>query len=185
MHAETLAECGRSLKGPKERMNINPFDAPQFVTKPCLPPLEENTAGVRAIWDSAWLTNGGPVRQPYHRAPEEQLDHRNLCLVADETLALQLALQGLQLQDEVITTPFTLVATAHAAAGNRLRPVFVNIEPIDYALDPTAVEAAITPATCATLAVHVFGHPGRLEALAGSARRHGLNMLPPLLSGAA
>ena len=113
----------------------------------------------------------------YQRALEEQLDHRNLCLTANGTLALQIALKGLQLEGEVITTPFTFVATAHAAVWNRLRPVFADIEPDHYTLDPAAVEAAITPATCAILAVHVFGHPCRLEALADVAKRHGLKLI--------
>ena len=158
-------------------MMIQAFDKPVYVTKPFLPPIEEYVDGLRAIWDSAWLTNGGPVLRRYQRALEDQLDHRNLCLVANGTLALQLALQGLQLEGEVITTPFTFVATAHAAVWNRLRPVFVDIEPEYYTLDPAAVEAAITPATCAILAVHVFGHPCRLEALADVAQRHGLKLI--------
>lgn len=158
-------------------MNIKPFDKPVYVTKPFLPPIEEYMDGLRAIWSSAWLTNGGPVLRQYLRALEEQLDHRNLCLTANGTLALQIALKGLQLEGEVITTPFTFVATAHAAAWNRLRPVFADVEPEYYTLDPAAVEAAITPATCAILAVHVFGHPCRLEALAAIAKRHGLKLI--------
>lgn len=158
-------------------MNIRAFEKPVYVTKPFLPPLEEFTAGLRAIWDSAWLTNGGPVLEQYLRALEEFLDHRNLCLFVNGTLALQIALDGLQLEGEVITTPFTFVATAHAAVWNRLRPVFADIEPEHYTLDPAAVEAAITPDTSAILAVHVFGHPCRLAALADIARRHRLKLV--------
>lgn len=161
----------------QERMNITPFSEPQYVTRPFLPPLEEYAAGLRTIWNSAWLTNGGPVLQQYLSALEEHLGHRHLCLMANGTLALQLALKGLQLEGEVITTPFTFVATAHAAMWNRLRPVFVDIEPEYYTLDPAAVEAAITRDTCAILAVHVFGHPCRLEELAGVAHRHNLKLI--------
>ncbi len=158
-------------------MSINPFDKPVYVTKPFLPPLEEYVAGLRPIWDAAWLTNGGPVLERYLRALEDYLDHRNLCLFVNGTLALQIALDGLQLQGEVITTPFTFVATAHAAWWNRLRPVFADIEPDHYTLDPAAVEAAITPDTSAILAVHVFGYPCRLDALADIARRHRLKLV--------
>ena len=157
---------------------MKPFKQPIYVTKPFLPPRGEFAAGLRAIWKTAWLTNGGPVLQRYLQALETQLAHPNLCLFANGTLALQMALEGLQLEGEVITTPFTFAATAHAIAWNRrLRPVFVDIEPAYYTLDPAAVEAAITPATCAILAVHVFGHPCQGEALAALARRHRLKLI--------
>lgn len=161
----------------KGDMNIRPFEKPVYVTKPFLPPIEEFTAGLRGIWESAWLTNGGPVLERFRKALADYLDHRNLCLCVNGTLALQIALKGLRLEGEVITTPFTFVATAHAASWNHLRPVFADIEPEYYTLDPDAVEAAITPETCAILAVHVFGHPCRLEALADVARRHGLKLI--------
>lgn len=158
-------------------MNIQAFEKPVYVTKPFLPPIEEYAAGLRGIWDAAWLTNGGPVLERFRRALEETLDHRNLCLCVNGTLALQIALKGLRLEGEVITTPFTFVATAHAAAWNGLRPVFADIEPEHYTLDPAAVETAITPDTCAILAVHVFGHPCRTQELADVARRHGLKLI--------
>lgn len=158
-------------------MNIQAFEKPVYVTKPFLPPLEEYAEGLRGIWETAWLTNGGPVLERFRKALEDDLDHRNLCLCVNGTLALQIALKGLRLEGEVITTPFTFVATAHAAAWNHLRPVFADVEPTYYTLDPAAVEAAITPETCAILAVHVFGHPCRMQELAAVARRHGLKLI--------
>ena len=101
----------------------------------------------------------------------------NICLFNNGTLALQIALQGMGIAGEVITTPFTFVATTHALYWNKIRPVFVDVEPDYYTLDPEKVEAAITPWTTAILAVHVFGHPCRLDALADVARRHNLRLL--------
>ncbi len=101
----------------------------------------------------------------------------NLCLFANGTLALQIALQGMEISGEVITTPFTFAATTHALFWNKIRPVFVDIEPEHYTLDPEKVEEAITPWTTAILAVHVYGHPCSLGALADIARRHRLKLI--------
>jgi dTDP-4-amino-4,6-dideoxygalactose transaminase len=104
-------------------------------------------------------------------------DTENLCLFNNGTLALQIALQGMRLSGEVITTPFTFVATTHALYWNQIRPVFVDITPDCYTLDPDKVEAAITPWTSAILAVHVYGHPCNLKALADVAARHHLKLI--------
>ena len=101
----------------------------------------------------------------------------NICLFNNGTLALQIALQGTGIAGEVITTPFTFVATTHVLYWNKIRPVFVDIEPNYYTLDPEKVEAAITPWTTAILAVHVYGHPCKLNALADIARRHNLRLI--------
>ena len=158
-------------------MTIRAFEKPLYVTKPFLPPIEEYVEGLREIWDAAWLTNGGPVLEKYQQALEHYLGHPNLCLFVNGTLALQVALKALGLEGEVITTPFTFAATTHAIWWNRLQPVFADIEPDYYTLDPASVEAAVTPRTSAILAVHVFGHPCRLEALADIARRHHLKLI--------
>ncbi len=101
----------------------------------------------------------------------------NISIFNNGTLALQIALQGMGISGEVITTPYTFVATTHALFWNKIRPVFVDIEPEYYTLDPEKVEAAITPWTTAILAVHVYGHPCKLNALADIARRHNLRLL--------
>jgi dTDP-4-amino-4,6-dideoxygalactose transaminase len=101
----------------------------------------------------------------------------NICLFNNGTLALQIALEGMGISGEVITTPFTFVATTHALFWNKIRPVFVDIEPDHYTIDPAAVEAAITPWTTAILAVHVYGYPCRVHALADIARRHNIALL--------
>jgi dTDP-4-amino-4,6-dideoxygalactose transaminase len=154
-----------------------PFEKPIYVTRPFLPPLSDFCDGLREIWDSGWLTNNGPVLQRFQNELCHCFDTENLCLFNNGTLALQIALQGLRLSGEVITTPFTFVATTHALYWNKIRPVFVDIDAEHYTLDPEKVEAAITPWTTAILAVHVYGNPCRLHELADIARRHKLLLL--------
>ena len=148
-----------------------PFDKPIYVTRPFLPPLEEFKGGLEEIWNSAWLTNNGPVVRRYQEALSRHFGTENLCLFNNGTLALQIALQGMQITGEVITTPFTFVATSHALFWNKVRPVFVDIDPDYYTLDPERIEAAITPWTTAILAVHVYGYPCRHAELADIACR--------------
>ncbi len=156
---------------------IRGFDHPIYVTQPFLPKLETFCAGLKEIWDSRWLTNNGPVLGRFTRRLSDYFQTDNLCVFSNGTLALQIGLQGMGVSGEVITTPFTFVATTHTLYWNKIRPVFVDIEPDTYTLDPEKVEAAITPWTTAILAVHVYGHPCRLEALAAVARRHNLKLI--------
>ena len=156
---------------------IAPFEKPILVTRPFLPDLSEFIVGLKEIWANQWLTNNGPVLQRFHRQLCAYFQTENLCLFNNGTLALQIGLQGMGITGEVITTPFTFVATAHALYWNKINPVFVDIEPHYYTLDPLKVEQAITPETSAILAVHVFGHPCNHEALADIARRHNLYLI--------
>lgn len=156
---------------------IRAFEEPIYVTRPFLPPIEEFQEGLQEIWSNAWLTNNGPVVKRYQAELGRLFGTENLCLFNNGTLALQIALQGMQLSGEVITTPFTFVATTHALFWNKLRPVFVDIEPGHYTLDPAKVEEAITPWTTAILAVHVYGYPCLLDELAAIARRHKIALL--------
>lgn len=153
------------------------FEKPILVTKPFLPPLEEYCEGLKEIWDNQWLTNNGPVLQRYRKELKDYLNTDNLCLFNNGTLALQIALQGMGISGEVITTPFTFVATTHALYWNKIRPVFCDIEPDTFNLDPEKVEELITPWTTAILAVHVFGRPCRLNELADIAKRHNLALI--------
>jgi dTDP-4-amino-4,6-dideoxygalactose transaminase len=157
--------------------NPEPFEKPVYVTKPFLPPFEEFTEGVKEIWDNQWLTNNGPMLGRFYNTLSNYFETDNLCLFNNGTLALQLGLQGMGISGEVITTPFTFVATSHALYWNKIRPVFVDIEPDHYTLDPAAVESAITPWTTAILAVHVYGYPCKLKILADIARRHNLALI--------
>lgn len=154
-----------------------PFKEPIYVTQPYMPDFEEFCNGLREIWDNKWLTNNGPVLQRYTKKLVEYLGTDNACLFNNGTLALQIGLQGMGISGEVITTPFTFVATTHALYWNKIRPVFVDIEPDYYTLDPQKVEAAITPWTTAILAVHVYGHPCQLDALEDIARRYNLKLI--------
>ena len=154
-----------------------PFDKPIYVTKPWLPPLEDFQRGLAEIWGRAWLTNNGPVVERFRAELAEYCETENLCLFANGTLALQIALQGMGITGDVITTPYTFVATVHSLFWNKVRPVFADIEPEHYTLDPEQVEAAITPWTSAILGVHVYGHPCRLEELERIARAHNLKLL--------
>ncbi|MGO8697119.1 MAG: DegT/DnrJ/EryC1/StrS family aminotransferase [Limisphaerales bacterium] len=154
-----------------------PFEKPIYVTRPFLPPLADFSKQLQEIWSNEWLTNNGPLLQRFQKELCHYFRTDNLCLFNNGTLALQIALQGLQVSGEVITTPFTFVATTHALYWNKIRPVFVDIEPEHYTLDPERVEKAITPWTTAILAVHVYGYPCRLRELADIARRHRLLLL--------
>jgi len=158
-------------------MPIQPFDKPILVTRPFFPSLDEFSEGIKEIWDKQWLTNNGPIVQRFSKELGNYYETDNICLFNNGTLALQLGLQGLGISGEVITTPFTFVATTHALYWNKIRPVFVDIEPDYYTLNPAAVEAAITPWTTAILGVHVYGFPCKFEALADIARRHKLKLI--------
>jgi dTDP-4-amino-4,6-dideoxygalactose transaminase len=156
---------------------IKPFEEPIYVTRPFMPPLDEYCRGLEEIWENKWLTNDGPVLQRFEKQLSEYTGTNNLCLFANGTLALQIGLQGMGISGEVITTPFTFVATTHALYWNKIRPVFCDIEPDYFTLDPEKVEALITPWTTAILAVHVFGYPCQLDALADIAKRHNLALI--------
>ena len=117
-----------------------PFEKPIYVTRPFLPPLARFSEGLQEIWDNAWLTNNGPVVRRYQQALCRHFGTENLCLFNNGTLALQITLQGMQISGEVITTPFTFVATTHALYWNKIRPVFVDIEPSTMLLDLAALD---------------------------------------------
>jgi dTDP-4-amino-4,6-dideoxygalactose transaminase len=153
------------------------FEKPIYVIRPFLPPLEEYCESIKEIWENRWLTNNGPIVRRFTKRLASHFETDNLCLFNNGTLALQIALQGMEISGEVITTPFTFVATTHALFWNKIRPVFVDIEPEYYTLDPEKIESAITPWTTAILAVHVYGHPCKLNALADIARKHNLKLI--------
>lgn len=136
-----------------------------FVTQPYLPPLEEFLPYLERIWDSKVLTNGGPFHQQLETDLAAHLGVPQLALFTNGTLALVTALQALRVTGEVITTPFSYVATSHALHWNGIKPVFVDIDPNTLNLDPARIEAAITPQTTAILAVHCYGHPCDVEAI--------------------
>lgn len=147
------------------------------VTSPLLPPLEQFMPYLEQIWASKQLTNNGQFHQQLEVALASYLGVNHLSLFANGTLALITALQALHVEGEVITTPYSFVATAHALLWNRLTPVFVDVDEDTFNLDPAAVEAAITPRTTAIMPVHCYGRACDVEALQAVADRHGLKLI--------
>lgn len=147
------------------------------VTQPYLPPLEEVYPYMQQIWENKWLTNNGPFHVELEKTLAEKLGVKHVALFNNGTLALLLALKALDIEGEVITTPFTFVATAHSLLWNNITPVFADVDPIYGNLDPVAVERAITPKTTAILPVHVYGNPCNLEQLAQIAQKHNLKLI--------
>ena len=148
-----------------------------LVTQPLLPPLEEFIPYLEKIWESKWLTNNGQFHQQLEQALCTYLGVKHICLFSNGTLALITALQALRITGEVITTPFSFVATTHALWWNNIKPVFADIEPHTYNLDPEKVEAAITPNTTAIMPVHVYGNPCKLEAFQQIADTYNLKLI--------
>ncbi|TSA18408.1 DegT/DnrJ/EryC1/StrS family aminotransferase [bacterium] len=148
-----------------------------YVTRPCLPSLEEYTELLRRIWESKTLTNSGPFHQEFERALAEHLGVKYVAIFANGTLALITALQALRITGEVITTPFSFVATTHSIWWNGIKPVFADITGSDYNIDPVRIESAITPKTTAILPVHVYGNPCNVEAIQKIARTYGLRVI--------
>lgn len=136
-----------------------------YVTKPFLPPLEEFTPYLEKIWGNKILTNSGPFHQQLEEALCEYLNVGHIALLTNGTLALVTALQALRATGEVITTPYSFVATSHSLLWNGIKPVFVDIDPNTLNIDPNKIEAAITNETTAIMPVHCYGHPCNVEAI--------------------
>ncbi|MBX8514974.1 DegT/DnrJ/EryC1/StrS aminotransferase family protein [Pseudomonas cichorii] len=147
------------------------------VTRPLLPPLEEFIPYLEQIWQSHQLTNGGPFHQQLEKELAEYLGVQHLSLFSNGTLALMTAIQALRIKGEVITTPYSFVATAHSLLWNGLTPVFVDIDPNTYSLDPDRIEEAITPATTAIMPVHCYGIPCDVDRIQQIADRYGLKVI--------
>lgn len=152
-------------------------DKPIYVTQPYLPPLEEFIPYLEEIWASKTLTNGGPMHQRLEQALCEYLGVEHIALFNNGTIALLTALQALGITGEVITTPYSFVATAHSLLWNGIKPVFVDIDPHTLNLDPSKIEAAITPQTTAILPVHCYGNPCDVEAIQSIADQYNLRVI--------
>ena len=153
------------------------MNKPITVTQPCLPPLEEFMPYLQQIWQNKWLTNNGPLHQQLEKELAEYLGVKYISVFSNGTLALITALQAFNITGEVITTPFSFVATTHSLWWNKITPVFVDIEPKFLNLDPTKIEAAITPQTTAIMPVHVYGSPCEVDEIQGIADKHGLKVI--------
>ena len=147
------------------------------VTSPLLPPLEEFLPYLQEIWNRKWITNNGHFHQELEQSLTDYLGVKHLSLFTNGTLPLITALQALRVQGEVITTPYSFVATTHAIWWNGLKPVFVDIDPITGCINPDKIEAAITPRTCAIMPVHVYGTPCDVERINEIAKRYNLKVI--------
>jgi dTDP-4-amino-4,6-dideoxygalactose transaminase len=150
---------------------------PIYVTRPYLPPLAELMPMLEKIWETRILTNNGPFHMRLEQRLAELFESSNVSLVANGMLALSAAIDAAKVEGEVITTPYSFVATTHAAKLGHLKPVFVDIRPSDLNIDPAKIEAAITPRTSAILAVHVYGNPCDVDTIQDIATRHGLTVI--------
>lgn len=160
-------------------MTVKPVqvEKPIYVTQPFLPPLEEFIPYLQQIWDKKILTNGGPFHQQLEKELCDYLGVKHISLFTNCTIGLVTALQALRITGEVITTPYSFVATAHSLLWNGIKPVFVDVDPITLNMDPSKIEAAITPQTTAIMPVHCYGHPCDVEAIQKIADNYNLKVI--------
>lgn len=160
-------------------MNMTQFTADDAitVTKPYMPPLSEFVPYLESIWQNKTLTNNGPFHQQLEQELADYLGVKYISLFSNATLALMVAMQTLRLKGEVITTPYSFVATAHSILWNNLTPVFVDIDPDTLNMDPGMIEQAITSNTSAIMPVHVYGRPCDTRGIADIADRYGLRTI--------
>jgi len=147
------------------------------VTSPLLPSLDDFIPYLRDIWDRKWLTNNGYYHKELEKALSDYLDSPYISLFTNGTLPLITALQALRITGEVITTPYSFVATTHSLWWNGIKPVFVDIDPETCNIDPSKIEAAITPKTTAIMPVHVYGYPCDIKSIQEIADKYGLKVI--------
>ncbi len=147
------------------------------VTKPFLPPISEYSEYIEAIWQRQWLTNMGPLANDLELKLKAHLNVKHLLFVTNGTVALQMAIKALDLKGEIITTPFSFVATTSSIVWEGCTPVFADIDPDSLNIDPAKIEAAITEKTSAILATHVYGNPCDVEAIGKIAKKHNLKVI--------
>ncbi|WP_026970216.1 DegT/DnrJ/EryC1/StrS family aminotransferase [Algoriphagus terrigena] len=147
------------------------------VTKPFLPPREDYERYLDGIWERTWLTNNGPLVNELELRLKDYLGVKHMLYVSNGTIALQLAIKALKLSGEIITTPFSYVATTTSIIWEGCQPVFVDILTDKLTIDPNLIEAAITDRTCAILATHVYGIPCEVEKIQQIANKHGLKVI--------
>lgn len=164
----TISEVLRS--GKMEQKQIT-------VTTPLLPDLDEFQELLKEIWDSRWVTNNGQFHKQLEQALCEYLNVPYVSLFTNGTLPLLTALQALRITGEVITTPYSFVATTHSIWWNGCKPVFVDIDPSNCGIDPDKIEAAITPRTTAIMPVHCYGKPCDMERIQVIADKYGLKVI--------
>jgi dTDP-4-amino-4,6-dideoxygalactose transaminase len=148
-----------------------------YVTQPFLPPIEEFIPYLEEIWKSKWLTNNGLYHNKLENELCDYLGVKHISLFTNGTIALVTALQALRITGEVITTPYSFVATAHSLYWNGIKPVFVDIDDLTFNINPERIEEAITPKTTAILPVHCYGNPCDVEKIQKIADTYGLKVI--------
>ena len=148
-----------------------------FVTRSSMPELDEYINEIRELWDTHWLTNMGPKHTQLQEALRDFMGVENVELFTNGHMAIELTLQAMNLQGEVITTPFTFASTTHAIVRNGLEPVFCDIDPVTFTMDTEKLESLITDRTSAILPVHVYGNICNIEEIDRIARKHGLKVI--------
>lgn len=153
------------------------FKQPKYVSVPSLSPIEEFVDILKDAWENRILTHNGPLVQLLEKKVNQYLETQNTVAVTNGTIALQIAIRALDLQGEIITTPFSWIATASAIRWENCTPVFVDIEEETFNIDPKKIEAAITPRTCAIMPVHVFSNPADINLIEEIAKKHNLKTI--------
>lgn len=148
-----------------------------LVTRSSMPELDEFVNEIKEMWDTHWLTNMGPKHKQFQAALCEYMGVENIDLFTNGHMAIELTLQAMNLQGEVITTPFTFASTTHAIVRNGLTPVFCDIDPVTYTMDVEKLERLITDRTCAILPVHVYGNVCNVEEIERIARKYELKVI--------
>jgi dTDP-4-amino-4,6-dideoxygalactose transaminase len=148
-----------------------------YVTRPSLAPINEYVEILKGIWERAYLTNNGPVLLQFEEDFKNKLGLSNFLAVTNGTVAIQMAIKALEIEGEIITTPFTWIATVSAIKWEHCTPVFCDIDLDTLNIDPTKIEALITPKTKAIMPVHVFGNPCDVYAIEAIAKKHNLKVI--------
>lgn len=148
-----------------------------LVTRSSMPTLDEYVSEIKDIWDTHWLTNMGVKHKELQKELLSYLGVQNIDLLTNGHMALELSMQALNLQGEVITTPFTFASTTHAIVRNHLKPVFCDINEDDYTIDVSKIESLITDKTCAIVPVHVYGNVCNVEEIERIAKKYGLKVI--------
>lgn len=148
-----------------------------LVTRSSMPELEEYVEEIKSIWESHWMTNMGEKHKLFQAQLKEYLGVEEIELLVNGHMAIEMTLQALNLEGEVITTPFTFASTTHAIVRNGLTPVFCDIDPDTYTMDVTKIEELITERTCAILPVHVYGNICNIEEIERIAKKHSLKVI--------
>ncbi len=150
---------------------------PILVTRSSMPDFDEYCDEIKGLWDSHWLTNMGPKHKQLQKDLCEYMGVENIDLFTNGHMAIELTLQAMNLQGEVITTPFTFASTTHAIVRNGLKPVFCDIDPVTFTMDPDKLEKLITDRTCAILPVHVYGNVCNIEEIERIAHKYELKVI--------